>query len=153
MVEEQGQERPGSTTELPGQDVLQSSVPPAGQPAPATHLALDKVRDSDQDSSHPAHGRGKESGSRLPQDDLGKVPWQLWQKPWTSQSWALSRSSPASLGRVMWACPHSRRRVLGFSTGTAISWEHKADAPDFLLSWTWPLCLCYWLTLIGVFWL
>lgn len=112
-----------------------------------------KVRDSDQDSSHPAHGRGKESGSRLPQDDLGKVPWQLWQKPWTSQSWALSRSSPASLGRVMWACPHSRRRVLGFSTGTAISWEHKADAPDFLLSWMWPPCLCYWLTLIGVFWL
>lgn len=33
-----------------------------------------QVSDSDQDSSHPAHGRGKESGSRLPQDDLGKVP-------------------------------------------------------------------------------
>lgn len=62
------------------------------------------------------------------------APGQPWQGPLGScgnrlrllQSWALSRSSPASLGRVMWACPHSRNGVLGFSTGTAISWEHKA---------------------------
>ena len=35
-----------------------------------------RVRDSDQDASHPARGHGKESGNQLPPDKLGKVPWQ-----------------------------------------------------------------------------
>lgn len=110
-----------------------------------------KVRDFQSGYLHPAPGRGKESRSRQPQDRLGGVPWQVWQLPWTSPPWALSRPSPASLGRVTGACPHTRRKVLGFST--AISRESKAEAHISYFPGPGPLCLCYWLTLTGILWL
>lgn len=97
-----------------------------------------KVRDSDQDASHPARGRGKQSGSRLPQDNLGKVPLAV-----AAAALDFSILGPVQVlsclsGKGDVGLPTLQEEGLGFSTGTAISWEHKADTPDFLLSWTWP---------------